>query len=892
MIPSAMNQQLFRYGVLLLPLLVTGLMNSLQAEDAAVPVPTPKDLNLTFERDVRPILKAHCFLCHGEETELKGGLDLRLVRLMQSGGDSGAAITAGANDGSLLWQRVASNEMPPGSKKLTSAEKQTLRQWLDQGAKTARAEPENPEDARFTEEELGFWAWQPVRPTEPPAPAGYAIASPIDGFIAAELAKQSLSFSPEADRTTLIRRVTFDLTGLPPSPADVRAFVNDTEPDAWEKVVDRLLSSPQYGVRWGRHWLDIAGYAESDGNAGADRERPYAWHYRDYVIQSINDDKPYDQFLVEQLAGDELIEGAADGNNPRHVELLAATGFLRMAPDTTQTDDTIMDRNQAVAETLKVVGSSVLGLTVGCAQCHDHRYDPISIEDYYRFRSIFDPAFPLQAWKKPGERLTDLTDDACRAEIAHIEAEAVVKETEIRTRRREHCQAIQDKAINAAPEAVRELLRLAVNTTADKHTPEQKALLDLHPTVRTIDWIIGQLIEYDMPAYRKFEAEEKTVAELRKTKPSPRMVMNVQETAAVIPASTIFFRGDPQQPTQAVAPGELHVLTVARTQPVIPENTEGRATTGRRLAYARQLTDGTHPLVARVAVNRMWRHHFGRGLVRSTTDFGTFGDRPSHPELLDWLADDFVRNGWKMKRFHKLIVMSTVYRQASHRNDSLDRVDPENHLLGRMNLQRLEAEAIRDAILMATGRLNLQVAGESVPVSEDGEGKAVIGRRILRDGLFSHTESVGDQEFRRSIYLSSARSLPLNMLDTFDLPMMSPNCAQRSFSTAAPQSLWFLNDESIVKLSDGMAGQLFAGEPTNPESRLNEAFWRLFATGPDADETAQCLSYLKEQAEYFRTDPDKDWQETVAKNAQAPEVRALSSLCQMMMASNRFLYVD
>ncbi len=848
--------------------------------------------SLTFERDVRPILKAHCFLCHGEEPKPKGELDLRLVRLIRKGGESGPAITEANAHDALLWQRVDSNEMPPGPKKLSAAEKETLRNWLADGAKTARPEPENPDDARFTEEDLRFWAWQPVQSHSPPELQGYAISTPIDGFLAAELSKHGLNFSPEANRATLIRRVTFDLTGLPPTPAEVREFLEDSTPTAWEKLVDRLLASPQYGVRWGRHWLDIAGYAESDGNQGNDHSRPYAWHYRDYVIQSLNEDKPWNEFLVEQLAGDEMIEGKADGNNPRHVELLAATGFLRMAPDVTQTEDTLMDRNQAVAETLKVVGTSVLGLTVGCAQCHDHRYDPITIEDYYRFRSIFDPAFPLQTWKKPTERLTDLTDDSSRAEIARIEAEAARQDQDIRNRRREHCRMIQDKAINSAPESVRVALRTAVTTEAEKQTPEQKALLDQYPTVRSIDWIVGQLIEYDNPAYRRFEEEEKKVAEVRKSKPSPRKVMTVHESAAAIPASTVFFRGDPQQPAKPVTPGEIHVLTVGRPLPVIAEKTDGLSTTGRRLAYARQLTDGTHPLTARVAVNRIWQHHFGRGLVRTTADFGASGEKPTHPELLDWLADDFVRGGWKVKRFHKQIVMSTAYRQLSQRNETLDRIDPDNLLLGRMNLQRLEAEAIRDAIVAVAGRINLQVAGESVPVSEDGEGKAVIGRRILRDGLYSNTESVGDQEFRRSVYLSSPRALPLNVLDTFDLPMMTPNCAQRTSSTAAPQALWFLNDENIISLSDAMAEQVLAMNLPNSESRVAEVFLRLFSMSPDADEVQSCLSYLNEEANIFRTHSDNAWQETLAKNPQAADVRAFSSLCQMLMASNRFLYVD
>ena len=336
---------------------------------------------LKFETDVRPILKAACFHCHGEEKKKRGGLDVRLVHLMQTGGDSGEAIVPGDPEASLLWQQVASDEMPDGPKKLTADQKLIIRDWIAQGAKTIRLEPKDPDSVRFTEEELGHWAFQPVKEPRVPRPGGFDIRTPIDAFVAERLAKRGLRFSPRAGRETLIRRITHDLIGLPPTAAEVESFVGDETPQAWPRLVERLLSSPEFGVRWGRHWLDVAGYAESDGGSGNDARRPNAWHYRDYVFESFNQNKPINQFLREQLAGDELISGKPDTNDPRHVELLTATGFMRMAPDSTQSNNSLTDRNQAAADAVQVIGSSTLGLTVGCAQCDDHKYDPIGIDD-------------------------------------------------------------------------------------------------------------------------------------------------------------------------------------------------------------------------------------------------------------------------------------------------------------------------------------------------------------------------------------------------------------------------------------------------------------------------------------------------------------------------------
>jgi len=878
--------------------------------------------DLAFEKQVRPILKAHCFHCHGEEPELAGGLDLRLVRLMLSGGESGSAIVAGDLAQSHLWQRIATEEMPPGPKKLSDKERTTIGDWILQGARTARPEPESPADARFTEEELSHWSFQPViRPQVPGMPAEYLHLEPIDRFVMQSLQQRGLTLAPQADRAALLRRLSFNLTGLPPTPEELSYFLQDNSPDAYQKLTERLLASPQYGVRWARHWLDVAGYAESEGQLVGDRTRPHAWRYRDYVVDAMNRDIPYDQFLAEQLAGDQLIQGPVDPNNDEHARLLAATGLLQMTVDLTQTDDTLLNRNQVVADTLATVTSTVLGLTVACAQCHDHRYDPISIEDYYRVRAVFDPVMSIHQWKKPSERLIDMTNEAARAERTRIEAEAVAVQEEISSRRRAHCQTIQDREILAAPEEVRELLRNAVNTPADQQSSDQKALLDRYPTVRSIDWIIGQLVEYDNKAYRAFEEEEKKVAAIRQTKPIDRMLMTVRDSEQPT-ASHVLFRGDPKSPTAQVRPGELAVLTRGREMHGLSADTihnniwvtksvtakaestpqdigsDKPQATHRRLAYARQLTDGTHPLVARVIVNRIWQHHFGQGLVRTPGDFGLNGQPPTHPELLDWLADDLVQHGWSLKHLHRRIVHSLVYRQVSGMDETPDALstswesDPENRWFSRMNLRRLDAEALRDAILSVSGQLSDRLSGPSVLIEEDAEGKTVIGSRILRDGLLAGVQEVDEQARRRSLYLSAHRSLQLNMLQTFDLPTMNPNCQQRASSTVAQQALLLMNDPWVLDAADKMALRAAALGASEEVSAIDSAYRLAFGLPPTERERELSQQFLDQQTELFRHVPDPEWQKRLSEQPQAAEHRGLASLCQMLMASNRFMYLQ
>jgi hypothetical protein len=835
--------------------------------------------SLTFEQHVRPVFKAMCFHCHGEDDKKNGNLDLRLVRLMQAGGDSGPAIVPGDVASSLLWQRIESDEMPEGSKKLSSEQKSLVKSWIDSGALTARPEPENVEAARFTVEELEHWAFQLVKKPVMPRPEGYALSTPVDGFIARRLAERGVPFSRAANRRTLIRRITFDLTGIPPTPEEVDAFLEDSSPDVYPKLVDRLLTSPQFGVRWGRHWLDVAGFAESNGGSVHDTPRPHAWRYRNYVIDTFNANKPIDAFIREQLAGDEMIEGDLDFNNPRHLELLTATGFLRMAPDPTQQRNELADRNMATAQAVEVISSTLLGLTVSCAQCHDHKYDPIGIDDYYGFRAVFDPVFALDNWQQPDTQLVDMTTDETRARFNAIEAQAREKEEEIKARRRAHCEKILEKKLALVPEETRETVRAANLKPGGERTAEEVALLKQHPVVQPLSHIIGLLVEYDGAAFRKFQDELQGVAAIRATRPQMRVIMATRERPGVVPQSAVFFRGNPRSPKREVSPGELTVLKRSGREVRIPTNEENRPTTGRRTAYARQLTDGNHPLTARVFVNRVWMHHMGRGLVATPGDFGILGAHPSHPELLDWLADDFVRHGWDQKRLHRWIVLSTTYQQQSTRTAVLEAVDAENELLGRMHLRRLEAEAIRDAILSTSGQIDLTIGGASVPVIRDGAGKAVIGG------------SAGDST-RRSVFIQVQRNLPMNMLATFDQPAMDPNCKLRQPSTVATQSLWFLNDSLIVQHADNLTRLVYGVGDIAPEERVRQLYARLFTATISESEQQSCLEFLASQTEHFRLDPDAAWQEILKKSPEEAEQRAFASLCQTLLASNRFLYVD
>ena len=974
------------------------------------------DTPRTFEADVRPILKAHCFHCHGEEGKTEGELDVRLVRLLLAGGESGPALVAGKAGQSYLMERLESGEMPPGETKLSARELRVIREWIDQGARTTRPEPANADQLAFTEEERAFWSFQPVvAPPVPSVKAADRVRTPVDAFVLARLEQVSsfngepkatalnsepkatvarlsesssnlpdsesqatknadasglplnepLGFSPDADKVTLIRRAYFDLLGLPPSPEDVDAFLRDDDPQAWSKLLDRLLDSEHYGERWARHWLDVAGYADSDGYSEQDRVRESAWKYRDYVIRSLNADKPFDQFLVEQLAGDELVaagrvslngkpqatvarlsesssnlpdsesqatkNAVASGSplNERFRNLsdadkdrLIATGFLRNAPDGTADRgvDQSVARNEVMADTINIVSTSLLGLSVGCARCHSHRFDPISHEDYHRVRAIFEPAYDWKNWLSPEDRRLSLWSDAERQLAEEVDAELAQAADERNKQLKRHRSEVLDIELAKLPAEVQaqaDMIRDAVlNRSGGDRTPEQASLLKKYPK---LDVGVGTLAQAHKERYqRELQEYNERVAEITARRPADDFVRALFETPGNVPVTHLFRRGSHTQPGEGILPGELSVLTRG-DESAVPANNAELESTGRRLAYARHLTSGQHPLTARVLVNRIWMHHFGRGIVGTPSDFGSQGERPTHPELLDWLADHFVRGvddesvaelvrvqsatlnshessynmGWRLKTLHKLIMMSTVYRQASMRTEALDAVDPDNRLLGRMNLRRLDAETIRDTVLAVSGNLNQALYGPPLPVTTDGVGQVVIGTpRNDREGRVIPLK--GDAAFRRSIYVQARRTLKLGMLDAFDAPSMTPNCEQRNSSTVASQSLLFMNNAEMLKQAEIFAERVVKEAGNDTSAQIRRA-WRLaLASEPTTEQIERSVAFLAAQKEFAaqRTGTLSPEELKNIRFAAEPKKQALATFCQFLLSNNAFLYVD
>ena len=843
------------------------------------PAPVAAQQVLHFETQIRPILKAHCWHCHGEETELKGGLDARFVRTLQAGGESGPALVPGSHDSSLIWQRIQSGDMPPGEKKLSAPEILLLQRWIDAGAPLLRPEPEAiAPGALLSDEDRLHWAFQPiVQPPIPQVQQGEPYRNPIDAFLFAKLQQHGLTFSPEADRETLIRRVTFDLTGLPPTPEAIEQFLADQSPEAWNTVVDNLLNSPAYGERWGRHWLDAGGYADSEGYTEKDPERPWAWKYRDYVIRSLNADKPWNQFLVEQLAGDELLTPPLQDLSPEQADLLTATGFLRMAPDGTADGgvDQPLARNDVIAETIKTVSTSLLGLSVGCAQCHQHRYDPITQEDYYRLRAVFEPAFDTSSWRAPAARLISLWSAETRQAATAVDQEL----SEISKRRTEELDGIVkdtfERELQKLPADRHAAAREARETPAAKRSPEQQALIREFPFLNVDRGSVYLYLPDRLTGFNK--KWDETTASTKARRPADDLVMCLTEVPGKIPPTHVFFRGDHQQPRQAVEPAEL---TVLQRTAALPADDPGLPTSGRRLAWARQLTDGSHPLTARVLVNRFWMHHFGRGIVSTPGDFGVRGEHPTHPELLDWLAAEFMKQNWSLKTLHRLILTSTAWKQSTVRRAELDAVDPDNRLLGRMHIRRLEAEAVRDALLAISGQLNTAMYGKPAPVSPDDVGQFVIAVDT-RDSAGRPTgkvEALNGQDLRRSIYVQVRRSMPLGVLEPFDLPRMTPNCESRNSSTSPAQALLMLNNSFPAQQAELLAARLQAATP-DTSAQIQLAWKHIFARSPNPDDIAAAMSFLTETAA------------TPADTA-TPASTPLGRLCHALFCTNGFLYID
>lgn len=847
------------------------------------------------QNDVLPVLYLRCVVCHGLR-EQKGGLDLRTRASILKGGKSGPAIVPGQPGASLLVKRIHAVEMPPprllvdfGIRPVGTAELEMIRKWIAAGAPEVPVTPDaasrNP-DPLVSDEDRKFWAFQPPRrPRVPRMPAAARVSNPIDAFLLQKLQARGLDYGPAADRLTMVRRAAFDLTGLPPTWQDVETFLSDEQPGAYTRMLDRFLASRHYGERWGRYWLDLAGYADSEGKRSADPVRPHAWRYRDYVIRAFNSDKPYDRFLLEQIAGDELADyESVETITPELMDNLVATGFLRMAPDGTGSDivNTVAERFEVIIDEINVLGSSVLGLTLNCAQCHSHKYDPIPQRDYYRLVAVFQGAYDVYDWLKPsfvpgqtkskaaGRVLAHVTSDETarwKRSRAAIDKQIAEAEKKLADRQAALQQAHTVAQLKRLPEVLRDDLKAMLRTPAKKRTPVQKYLARKFEKRLTIT--VAALKKQDTRFATLVQQTTRAVKDLKAQASAEPRIRALWDRGDPSP-TWLFRRGQFDKPGHMVGPGVPSVLTDGRTPFPARPPWPGSKKTGRRLALARWLTHPDHPLTARVLVNRVWYHHFGRGIVETLSNFGNAGMLPSHPELLDWLARKFIDDGWSLKQLHRLIMASAAYQQVSSIRGDAEQRDPENRLLWRMPLKRMEAEVVRDSILAISGRLDQTPFGPPDPVT------------VREDGLV--TSRSGERGWRRSLYVQHRRKHMPTILETFDLPQMIPNCVQRPDSTVASQALHLMNDTMIRTLSTSFAERVIGEAGQKPYRQVEHAYQLALNRQPSDEEKTLGQTALAELTAHWKANPDDD--KTPAAT------RALAIYCHTLINSAAFLFID
>jgi hypothetical protein len=717
--------------------------------------------------------------------------------------------------------------------------------------------------------EAGHWAFRaPIRRSPPCVADADWPGNPIDAFIRARLETARLRPAPAADRRTLIRRVTFDLTGLPPTPEEVQAFLTDTRPGAWERVIDRLVASPRFGERWAQHWLDVARYAESNGYEG-DSERPQAFRYRDWVVRAFNADLPYDDFVTAQVAGDLLAAGS------QRDDLLIAAGFNRCGPihQVSGNVDQLEIRHELLNEMTGGVGSAFLGLTMGCARCHDHKFDPISQKDYFRLEAFFSRAMPKEI---------DLAGAAERA--AHAKRLAAWQKQLAPLRSKlSALEAPYRKRLRAAKLAGLELMyREALALDPTKRSAEQKKLAEHAQTLLKVTWdeVVAALSDEDRQT--RANLREKMHALEAQTPRPPARAWTVVESKGAL-AANVLRRGNPHRKGKRVEPGFPEILSPDSPAP------------NNRIGLARWLTRPDHPLTARVVVNRLWQHHFGKGLVGTPNDFGLRGERPTHPELLDWLATELVQSGWSLKHIHRLIVLSSTYRQSSTHDDAAARTaDPDNRLLWRMNRRRLEGEALRDSVLAVSGRLTSWLGGPMVRVPLEPEVYDLIFTEGEPDGLWLVTPDRREHT-RRSLYLFNKRNVRLPMLEAFDQPDTLTSCPIRPVSTFAPQALILLNGPFMQEQARAFAARL-CREAESDEGRMARAHLLALGRAATAGEVELAQQFLREQTvllrERLRNRRSVALPDDLPEGTDPARAAALADFCLALLNRNGFVHVE
>ncbi len=880
------------------------------------------DAETAFVRLVLPLLKSRCFVCHGEDPQgkLHGGLDLRSRETLRKGGESGSpAFVAGKPDESLLIEAIewSGLEMPPKENdRLSKSEIAAFRDWIAAGApwpdakriaelqadswndskgvavSTSGGQSEEWTRRKYAPESL--WAFQPLR--KPPIPAGND--SPIDTFLDQRMLQAGIAPAPPADKRTLLRRVTFDLTGLPPTSEELAEFLADHSPGAYERVVDRLLDSPHYGEQMARHWLDVVRYADTAGFSN-DFERPNAWRYRDYIIKSFNDDKAYDEFLFEQLAGDEILEARTRSeptfDHSRFAErsdseLLVATGFLRMGPwEHTGMSVMAVTRQQFLDDVVNSVCETFLATSARCFKCHDHKFDPFPARDYYRLQAVFAPMqfaerdAPFADWENTAGF------DAARARIVSL---------------------IDAPGVTAVfPEAATERQRADTAKGVDKVLKKQSELrrreqYRYDPLALSV---------YNGPLNPKYRSNQP-----RHPLPGP------QELTGEVQQVSLLNAGALESPGEIVTPGVLSALPGSNDQTSPSSwNTIPSTLHGRRLALAGWIASEHNPLTARVIVNRVWQWHFGTGIAAHPNNFGKTGKTPSHPELLDWLASDFIEGGWTLKRLHRQILLSRAYRRAGEPLDPerVARVDSANTLLSWFPPRRLTAEELRDAMLAVSGELNLEMHG--VPVyPEINRETAFQPRHVMGSVAPAYQPSRTPAERnRRTIYAAKIRTLRDPALEVFDQPSPDQSCERRNASTVSPQVFALFNSQTSHDRALAMAVRI-ARESDIPETRIRNAFLRCFGREPTDEEIAACLAHVQAMTAHHAAHPPQrhdppafliremveemtgltfQWREEldllrdIIPDAKPWDVdaatRAWAELCLVLLNSNEFGYV-
>jgi mono/diheme cytochrome c family protein len=805
-----------------------------------------------YQTQVKPILTAHCVKCHGGKPKVKGKFWITGRDAVIEGGETGPAVNLENPEKSLLLEAINYEEleMPPKAK-LPQAQIDILTKWVKMGLpwtpgekadRSAAAKKHTP--PKVNKETMSHWAFQPVkRPALPKVKQANWVTKDLDAFILAKLEAAGLTPAKPVDKVALLRRAYYDLTGLPPSPRIVDAFLADKSPDAYAKVVDRLLASPQYGEKWGRHWLDLVHYAETN-SFERDNPKPEAWRYRDYVIKSFNDDKPYDRFITEQLAGDELDEVTA--------ESIIATGYYRLGLWDDESANPKLARFDELDDYVATTSNVMMGLTANCGRCHDHKLDPFPQTDYYSMVAIFRGVRSFQNNGRKGfvagNYLTDISS-TISPELKK-KYEAAIAEGDKR-------MGDLNKQISAIEKAAGEKL---TGGAKDDFAYESYRL----PVLREH---VGKVISpADLKKYEGLVGEKKKILNLK----SIVRAKALSAKGTLNPPQThVLIRGTPAAPAAKVDPSYPSVL--GWPKPVIPTPKAGAKSSGRRKAFAAWLTNGKNQLTARVMINRIWQHHFGRGIVRSSSNFGLQGVRPTHPLLLDYLADEFVKKRWSMKAMHRMMMLSSTYRMSSRASAGTLKKDPVNDLFSRFDMRRLSAEEIRDSILSLSGRLNLKMGGPSI--------RPTIPREVLagqsRPGS-GWRPSSAEEQARRSIYVFIKRSVILPIFEQFDVADVDSSCPVRFVTTQPTQALGMLNSKF-----------------TNDQAKLLANRLKMAAGDDVSKQVAMALQLaMSRPAKAAEVDRGVKLIKSLQADDGASADDALKIFCLLTLNLNEFMYLD